>query len=124
MTKDLLIVGAVVALVAIMILAALPEITSAMPEVYYVEPPDPSRATRSKKPSPRFLTTERPLRIAKYFIFMRRRCVRAFGTNRRHMSAPSADTDFLRRRRSEQKSLYRVLGDVDFLYRNESVPGR
>ena len=31
MTKDLLIIGAVVALVAIMILAALPEITSAMP---------------------------------------------------------------------------------------------
>jgi len=41
MTKDLLIVGAVVALVAIMILAALPEITSAMPEVYYVEPTEP-----------------------------------------------------------------------------------
>lgn len=37
MTKDLLIVGAVVALVAIMLLAALPEITTAMPEVYYVE---------------------------------------------------------------------------------------
>lgn len=33
MTKDLLIIGAVVALVAIMVLAALPEITSAMPEV-------------------------------------------------------------------------------------------
>lgn len=41
MTKDLLIVGAVVALVAIMILAALPEITSAMPEIYYVEPTEP-----------------------------------------------------------------------------------
>lgn len=37
MTKDLLIVGAVVALVAIMLLAALPEITTAMPEIYYVE---------------------------------------------------------------------------------------
>lgn len=37
MTKDLLVVGAVVALVAIMLLAALPEITTAMPEVYYVE---------------------------------------------------------------------------------------
>lgn len=34
MTKDLLIIGA---LVAIMLLAALPEITTAMPEVYYVE---------------------------------------------------------------------------------------
>lgn len=31
MTKDLLIIGAVVALVAIMLLAALPEITTAMP---------------------------------------------------------------------------------------------
>lgn len=41
MTKDLLIIGAVVALVAIMILAALPEITTAMPEVYYVEPTEP-----------------------------------------------------------------------------------
>lgn len=41
MTKDLLIIGAVVALVAIMILAALPEITNAMPDVYYVEPTEP-----------------------------------------------------------------------------------
>ncbi len=37
MIKDLFIIGAVVALVAIMLLAALPEITTAMPEVYYVE---------------------------------------------------------------------------------------
>lgn len=41
MTKDMLIMCAVVALVAIMILAVLPEITSAMPEVYYVEPTEP-----------------------------------------------------------------------------------
>lgn len=48
MTKDLLIIGAVVALVAIMILAALPEITSAMPEVYYVEPTEPETAVEAK----------------------------------------------------------------------------
>lgn len=48
MTKDLLIVGAVVALVAIMLLAALPEITSAMPEVYYVEPTEPETAVEAK----------------------------------------------------------------------------
>lgn len=48
MTKDLLIIGAVVALVAIMILAALPEITSAMPEVYYVEPTEPETATEAE----------------------------------------------------------------------------
>ena len=47
MTKDLLIIGAVVALVAIMVLAALPEITSAMPEVYYVEPTEPETATET-----------------------------------------------------------------------------
>lgn len=41
MTKDLLIVGAVVALVAIMILAALPE-------VYYVEPTEPETAVEAK----------------------------------------------------------------------------
>ena len=41
MTKDMLIMCAVIALVAIMLLAALPEITSAMPEVYYVEPTEP-----------------------------------------------------------------------------------
>nr|DAJ18328.1 MAG TPA: hypothetical protein [Myoviridae sp. ct5FH28] len=101
MTKDMLIMCAVIALVAIMLLAALPEITSAMPEVYYVEPPDLSRATKSKKSSPRFLTTARPLRIAKYFIFMLRHSVRVYGTNRRPMSAPSADTDFSRRRSDE-----------------------
>lgn len=49
MTKDLLIVGAVVALVAIMILAALPEITSAMPEAYYVEPTEPETATEAEQ---------------------------------------------------------------------------
>lgn len=48
MTKDLLIIGAVVALVAIMILAALPEITSAMPDVYYVEPTEPEAATEAE----------------------------------------------------------------------------
>lgn len=48
MTKDLLIVGAVVALMAIMVLAALPEITSAMPEVYYVEPTEPETAVEAK----------------------------------------------------------------------------
>ena len=48
MTKDLLIIGAVVALVAIMILAALPEIKSAMPEVYYVEPTEPETAVEAK----------------------------------------------------------------------------
>lgn len=179
MTKDMLIMCAVIALVAIMLLAALPEITSAMPEVYYVEPTEPETATEAeqetvlqstasvryaltaaerdeiervvmaeagaepyigqmavaqcilnaceqedkrpleivrsfgytaarpepsdevKKPSPRFLTTARPLRIAKYFIFMRRRCVRVYGTNRRPMSAQSADTDFSRRRSNE-----------------------
>lgn len=47
MTKDLLIIGAVVALVAIMVLAALPEITSAMPDVYYVEPTEPEAATEA-----------------------------------------------------------------------------
>lgn len=40
MTKDMLIMCSVVALVAIMILAALPEITSAMPKTYYVESSD------------------------------------------------------------------------------------
>lgn len=179
MTKDMLIMCAVIALVAIMLLAALPEITSAMPEVYYVEPTEPETAVEAKaetvlqstasvryaltaaerneiervvmaeagaepyvgqmavaqcilnaceqedkrpleivrsfgytaarpepsdevkKPSPRFLTTARPLRIVKYFIFMRRRSVRVYGTSRRPMSAPSADTDFLRRRSNE-----------------------
>ena len=48
MTKDLLIVGAVVALVAIMILAALPEITSAMPDVYSVDPTEPETAVEAK----------------------------------------------------------------------------
>lgn len=48
MTKDLLIIGAVVALVAIMVLAALPEITSAMPDVYYVEPTEPEAATEAE----------------------------------------------------------------------------
>lgn len=48
MTKDMLIMCAVVALVAIMILAALPEITSAMPEVYYVEPTEPEMAVETK----------------------------------------------------------------------------
>lgn len=48
MTKDLLIIGAVVALVAIMVLAALPEITSAMPDVYYVEPTEPETATEAE----------------------------------------------------------------------------
>lgn len=48
MTKDLLIIGAVIALVAIMILAALPEITSAMPDVYYVEPTEPETAVEAK----------------------------------------------------------------------------
>lgn len=47
MTKDLLIIGAVVALVAIMVLAALPEITSAMPDVYYVESTEPETATET-----------------------------------------------------------------------------
>lgn len=47
MTKDLLIIGAVVALVAIMILAALPEITNAMPDVYYVEPTEPETVLQS-----------------------------------------------------------------------------
>ena len=48
MTEDLLIIGAVVALVAIMVLAALPEITNAMPEVYYVEPTEPETATEAE----------------------------------------------------------------------------
>lgn len=48
MTKDLLIIGAVVALVAIMVLAALPEITNAMPDVYYVEPTEPETAAEAK----------------------------------------------------------------------------
>ena len=48
MTKDLLIIVAVVALVAIMVLAALPEITSAMPDVYYVEPTEPEAATEAE----------------------------------------------------------------------------
>ena len=48
MTKDMLIMCAVIALVAIMILAALPEITSAMPEVYYVEPTEPETAVEAK----------------------------------------------------------------------------
>ena len=47
MTKDLLIIGAVAALVAIMVLAALPEITSAMPDVYYVESTEPETATET-----------------------------------------------------------------------------
>ena len=193
MTKDLLIIVAVVALVAIMVLAALPEITSAMPDVYYVEPTEPEAATEAEpetvlqstasvryaltaaerneiervvmaeagaepyigqmavaqcilnaceqedkrpleivrsfgytaaRPEPsdevkkavaKVLTTARPLRIAKYFIFMRRRSVRVYGTSRRHMSAPSADTDFLRRRQNEQKHLHRRAGDVDIL---------
>lgn len=58
MTKDLLIIGAVVALVAIMILAALPEITSAMPEVYYVEPTEPETATEAE-PKPVLQSTAR-----------------------------------------------------------------
>lgn len=48
MTKDMLIMCAVIALVAIMLLAALPEITSAMPEVYYVEPTEPETATEAE----------------------------------------------------------------------------
>lgn len=48
MTKDMLIMCAVIALVAIMVLAALPEITSAMPEVYYVEPTEPETATEAE----------------------------------------------------------------------------
>lgn len=48
MTKDMLIMCAVIALVAIMLLAALPEITSAMPEVYYVEPTEPETAVEAK----------------------------------------------------------------------------
>lgn len=48
MTKDVLIMCAVVALVAIMILAALPEITSAIPEVYYVAPTEPETAVEAK----------------------------------------------------------------------------
>lgn len=47
MTKDLLIIGAVVALVAIILLAALPEITSAMPDIYYVDPTEPEAATET-----------------------------------------------------------------------------
>lgn len=193
MTKDMLIMCAVIALVAIMLLAALPEITSAMPEVYYVEPTEPETAVEAKaetvlqstasvryaltaaerneiervvmaeagaepyigqmavaqcilnaceqedkrpleivrsfgytaaRPEPsdevkkavaKVLTAARPLRIAKYFIFMLRHSVRVYGTSRRPMSAPSADTDFSRRRRSEQKYLYCCAGDVDIL---------
>lgn len=48
MTKDMLIMCAVIALVAIMLLAALPEITSAMPEVYYVEPTEPETTVEAK----------------------------------------------------------------------------
>ena len=48
MTKDLLIIVAVVALVAIILLAALPEITSAMPDVYYVDPTEPEAATEAE----------------------------------------------------------------------------
>ena len=44
MTKDMLIMCAVIALVTIMLLAALPVITSAMPEVYYGEPTAPETA--------------------------------------------------------------------------------
>lgn len=40
MTKDMLIMCAVIALVAIMLLAALPEIANAMPKTYYVESSD------------------------------------------------------------------------------------
>ena len=40
MTKDMLIMCAVIALVAIMLLAALPEIADAMPKTYYVESSD------------------------------------------------------------------------------------
>lgn len=58
MTKDLLIVGAVVALVAIMVLAALPEITNAMPDVYYVEPTEPETATEAE-PKPVLQSTAR-----------------------------------------------------------------
>lgn len=40
MTKDMLIMCAVIALVAIMLLATLPEIANAMPKTYYVESSD------------------------------------------------------------------------------------
>lgn len=49
MTKDMLIMCAVIALVAIMLLAALPEITNAMPDVYYVEPTEPETATEAEQ---------------------------------------------------------------------------
>nr|DAJ66422.1 MAG TPA: hypothetical protein [Caudoviricetes sp.] len=52
MTKDMLIMCAVIALVAIMLLAALPEIANAMPKTYYVEssdaPTEPETAVEAK----------------------------------------------------------------------------
>lgn len=52
MTKDMLIMCAVIALVAIMFLAALPEIANAMPKTYYVEssdePTEPETAVEAK----------------------------------------------------------------------------